>query len=689
MAVVQGRALRKNSELSLASLTCVCQSAKNTTRSKRGPIKNCLQSFNRPGFCGEAASLSFLPSLWLLIPATTCPYPSMSTPINSAVPAPSSTAVATTFTDASAFVYHINIFILALAATVWIWRLPRALARLWRSSEWTTGHLLRHIARPPPAPTVVMSSRGAYLTTKELDSELSHTTFSHVKHARRVNSKGAPIRVSYPPHVATSMPLLRPLAAPLSTRISPGFTFAQLIVLLVYTSCLIYPTCVATAGPFVDLDRAGWIAISQLPLVILLASKNNVLGMLLGAGYESLNFFHRFAARVLILGCNAHGLGYIFKWSQAGEFKAKIATPANTHGLLALTAVNFIFIFSTAFFRSKYYRLFLSTHITGFAIVFPALWFHKPQLHAYIYVALGFYALDHLLRIVKTRMYNAIVRPLPDMGVTRIEVPQLNAGWRAGQHVRLRVLSGAMGLTGWAESHPFTIASVSGSTDGLVLMVKKSGDWTTKLFDFAKSGGYTDAGVGRNVNIVLEGPYGGPGHAMWNSYSSAVFVVGGSGISFAMAAVQDLINKDLQGQSRVKIIELIWSVQDAAALLPLYPLFNAMIEQSVFTRVRISVFYTRAPIGKFPFADSAFPTTNLSLSPGRPRLATMLENSISRTVKLGAAGGKDEERLTGMLVGVCGPTGLANSVAEAIAQIEPLRRDQVGGVEVHEEVFGF
>ncbi|KAJ6558686.1 hypothetical protein B0H10DRAFT_2240807 [Mycena sp. CBHHK59/15] len=454
-------------------------------------------------------------------------------------------------------------------------------------------------------------------------------------------------------------------------------------------SVLIYPTCVATTGPFVDLDRMAWIAISQLPLVILLASKNNVLGMLLGAGYERLNFLHRFAGRVVVLGCNAHGLGYALKWSQQGLFTTKIKSPPTMYGLLALTAVNFIFIFATSFFRSNYYRIFISTHIIGFAILFPALWFHKPQLHAYIYAALSFYALDHFLRLVKTRVYNAIIRPLPDMGVTRVEVPELNAGWRAGQHVRLRVLSSAMGVTGWAESHPFTIASVSGGPDGLVLMVKKSGDWTTKLFNFAKNGGYTEAGVGRNVNIVVEGPYGGPGHAMFASYSAAVFVVGGSGISFAMAAIQDLIDKDLRGQSRVKLIELIWAVQDPAALVPLYPLFNAMIAQSVFTRVRISVFYTRAPIGKFPFPDSAFPTSNLTLSPGRPRLSTVLESSISRTVKLGSAGGKDEERITGMLVGVCGPPSLADGVAEAVAQIEPLRRDQVGGVEVHEEVFGF
>lgn len=49
---------------------------------------------------------------------------------------------------------------------------------------------------------------------------------------------------------------------------------------------------------------------------------------------------------------------------------------------------------------------------------------------------------------------------------------------------------------------------------------------------------------------------------MFTSYSSAVFVMGGSGISFALSCIQDLINQDLQGHSRVKVIELIWVIQD-------------------------------------------------------------------------------------------------------------------------------
>lgn len=56
---------------------------------------------------------------------------------------------------------------------------------------------------------------------------------------------------------------------------------------------------------------------------------------------------------------------------------------------------------------------------------------------------------------------------------------------------------------------------------------------------------------------------GGPGHMIFSSYSAAVFVVGGSGITFALPTVQDLIQKDLDGHSRVKVIELVWVVQDS------------------------------------------------------------------------------------------------------------------------------
>ena len=110
-------------------------------------------------------------------------------------------------------------------------------------------------------------------------------------------------------------------------------------------------------------------------------------------------------------------------------------------------------------------------------------------------------------------------------------------------------------------SFPFALQSPNG--EGLVLMCKKAGMWTSKLFDTARRAEYGEAnGLTRDVKVLVEGPYGGPGHTLYGSFSGALVVAGGSGITFALGLVQDLIQKDVEGRSRLKAIELVWSVQD-------------------------------------------------------------------------------------------------------------------------------
>lgn len=38
-----------------------------------------------------------------------------------------------------------------------------------------------------------------------------------------------------------------------------------------------------------------------------------------------------------------------------------------------------------------------------------------------------------------------------------------------------------------------------------------------------------------------------------------------------------------------------------------------------------------------------------------------------------------------MMVGVCGPVGLGDQVVKSVGAVDPQLRDQVGGVEIHEE----
>lgn len=588
------------------------------------------------------------------------------------------------------FVYHVDLFLVALLACVVVSRLPQAIA-LFSSSDWYNGHFLRHVPYRRST-TIVQGFKNAYppplkgqWSEDSHSSASSHTSGSSSK-MKRLDRHGAQIVPIYPTHIASCMRFVRPLVAPLRARIVPGYSVAQFLIMTIYFWVLIYASFYKS-NLFLAADRTGWVAIAQLPFIFALSQKNNLLGWLMGLGYEKFNFLHRFAGRLIVLAANIHSIHYFYVWSLTGTFQQNILRPSSIWGLITLICVDLIFFFSTSFWRQKAYNIFLVTHIIGFILILPAAYLHKVAMAPYVFTCAGIMGFDLLFRLVKSRIHTATIRPISQLDLTRVEVHGINAGWRAGQHVRLRVLSMGMGWWGWTEIHPFTIASMSGGQEGLVLMCKKTGSWTKKLYEIAKEGGYTEGGVGRDIKVMIEGPYGGPGHTIFASFSGAVFVVGGSGITFALSTVQDLVQKDLKGQSRLKIIELIWVVQDPASLVPLLPTFTTLVQQSVFTPLHISVYYTRAAVGKFPFPPD-FYHPGISLAPGRPRIAKVIDSTLCRAVSLGS-GIKDKERIMGLVVGVCGPVELADDVVKAVGSVEPTRRDQVGGIEVHEEVFGW
>ncbi|KAF8960642.1 hypothetical protein BDZ97DRAFT_1922018 [Flammula alnicola] len=616
--------------------------------------------------------------------------------------------------DDETLLFHITLILIALLGAYALVRLPRAFALFRTSGEWLNGHFLHHTPHRPSARPFVIRNRNG-------------PTMPNASQRRVLRSSCASRLIS--PHASSRCAPARPLHA----RIAPGFSVTQLFIVVMWFYWLVYAGFYRS-NIFTDGVRTGWICIAQLPFVYAFAQKNSILGSLMGYGYEKLNFLHRFVGRLVVLAANMHAFHYFYKWTLKGTFADSIKELEFVWAMVALICFDMLFFCSTKYGREKSYNLFLATHIVGFILVLPAIYYHIPDLLPYILACVGIFALDHVLEM------------------TRVEIPNVNAGWRAGQHVRLRVMSTGMGWIGWAEVHPFTIANVSKSEEGMVLMCKKAGRWTRNLYEIAKKAEYTEGGMGK-VKVVVEGPYGSD-------------------------------PKDLAGESRVKIIELVWIIPDPACLAPLLPTLSSLLQQSVFTPLRISVFYTRAPTGQQPafFASSSagpfsglppmsesdaspqrptrppplnlkespegdlrspikgsagmtpaavtfnfnvkfanekestpplnvghkrsrtsgsiaqghvrspssapapshFPP-GLSLAPGRPRLVKFFEQAIQQAVSV-----RDEEMsLSGLTVGVCGPVGLADDVAKAVGSIDPGRRDQIGGVEVCEEVFGW
>jgi ferric-chelate reductase len=142
------------------------------------------------------------------------------------------------------------------------------------------------------------------------------------------------------------------------------------------------------------------------------------------------------------------------------------------------------------------------------------LYLHHSSTRPFIITVSVVYLLDQVFCLLKTRLVIAEIRPLPTLSSTRIEIPSLRDGWRAGQHVRIRVLSTSLGWFDWMEPHPFTIASApatEGGEQGLVLICKNAGGWTSRLYGMAKASQPTESGAryaSRAVIIQIEGPYG-------------------------------------------------------------------------------------------------------------------------------------------------------------------------------------
>jgi ferric-chelate reductase len=310
------------------------------------------------------------------------------------------------------------------------------------------------------------------------------------------------------------------------------------------------------------------------------------------------------------------------------------------------------------------------------------------------------------------------------------------------------------GLKGWGEVHPFTIASAADG-EGIELLIKEGGDWTRQLASFAKAGNQFDLesggmgkprplqllkglGSGRSVNVLVEGPYGGPCHSVVSSYSAALIVCGGSGISYGIALLSEIVRDAEDGKARVRVGEMVWVVRDPgifcirshidfeltqdlhpiASLAPVLPTLTSLLARASEVpglSIQVTVYYTKAqapnstpfdfnrsPQQAHYFKSSEKPSPlltrngsnssqksltlppHLSLHPSRPSIPSHLTSLIQLTRSLKNGAGSH-----GVVIACCGTDGLREDVKNAERGVERLARNQVGGVEVLDEGFSW
>jgi ferric-chelate reductase len=65
---------------------------------------------------------------------------------------------------------------------------------------------------------------------------------------------------------------------------------------------------------------------AQFPLLLLLAGKNNLIGLFVGVSYERLQVLHRWVARGMLLTATMHGGFQAYGWKRYGVLQIEIDT---------------------------------------------------------------------------------------------------------------------------------------------------------------------------------------------------------------------------------------------------------------------------------------------------------------------------------------------------------------------------
>lgn len=352
---------------------------------------------------------------------------------------------------------------------------------------------------------------------------------------------------------------------------TPSFgTFALIAgnLVLVITLCF-YKLDPSVGENFQNIAyRCGFLSLGQIPLLFLLAGKNNIIGAFTGHSYERLNQIHRYAARTLFVTVTLH-MGYWFaNWAPDDSIGYQIKNDRSftQTGLTAWAILTWIVLSSFAPIRRFSYEFFYIQHVLSFVALIAMVFVHTPaEDHGWLWAGIAVFIADRVIRAVYTLYRNlavfhskqgegrsaqslwachAALTPLAD-SMTRVTVHGPRMAWKAGQHAVISCHSIAP-----LQGHPFTISSLT-SDNKLEFMIKAQNGSTRRLYDYArKNYGHLpiskDASSLPTVPMIVNGIYGNM--RALRQFDSVVLFSGSSGASFTMPLLRDLIEywKDTQ-----------------------------------------------------------------------------------------------------------------------------------------------
>jgi ferric-chelate reductase len=333
--------------------------------------------------------------------------------------------------------------------------------------------------------------------------------------------------------------------------------------------------------------RASWLAVSQIPLLLLLAGKANLIGALVGVSYERLNVLHRWVSRSILLCITLH-FGYqSYGWNLYGLMQLEWDTDTcPLTGIAAYSLLLWLNLTSLAPIRNRFYEIFVIQHIISFIAFIYLVMAHIPStaLYArtYVYVGVGIYFLDRLIRTIRYAYNN--IRPgrasltALDGGVTlvRVQSKQIKS-WAPGSHVLLSIPR-----LGFGQSHPATVISVPSSHNGdLVFILKCHKGFTSRILKSAtisqtsqklpdskpeSAVSSASAAPEKTYIALIGGPYGAS-NSDPAAFDTVLLISGSTGVTFMISNLLSLAHRaqTTANNSRLPLrrVDFVWVIKQA------------------------------------------------------------------------------------------------------------------------------
>jgi NAD(P)H-flavin reductase len=404
--------------------------------------------------------------------------------------------------------------------------------------------------------------------------------------------------------------------------------------------------------------------------LIMPATRNNVITLLLGIPFDSLVVHHRFLGRFAI-GMSVLHCAWYFK-----RMSSRLDEHIYLTGLGALICGLVIVATTFDWVRRRWFNVFYWAHYS-FVGFFVLTYIHSRQARPFLLVGIGLYAVDKLLRLLWTALpCKTLVFRNRGENIAQVQFPKNRLTELVHKHKVGQYMFVNFPELSWTEWHPFSVTS--GPTEPHIeLHIRNLGDHTRKIVALSKK----CADEGRSTWIRRDGPYG---HLDFDyrRYGVLVLVGGGVGIAPIIGILKDIYtrseaetdNNKLPVPHAIECVNVVWVVRHPAEALTFMGVLNEHVRISEQrTGVNSEGTWKRPELRLKIHCTRTEEAVQPPLVRGRPDFAKVLDEITASY----------ESEPT--LVFACGPRGMVNMLWDESCKRTSRKRP----VHFHHETFEF